>query len=59
MKLFENILGKGENAGKQVFSPFCHNIFCPTKNQVSSGVTCMPLSANAFNLDVSQILSFG
>ena len=29
-KPFDNIVGKGENAGNQHFLPFSHNVFYPT-----------------------------
>ena len=50
---FENILGKGENAGNQHFLllPQC---FLPFQKQVLIFVS----SASALNLDWSKILSF-
>ena len=65
-KPFENIVGKGENAGNQHFLLF-PQCFVPFKNQISSFwshlfcclLTLILLSANVFNLDQSKILSFG
>ena len=50
-KHFENIVGKGENAGNitSVFF-FSHNVFFTSQKEILS-------SANAFNLDQSEILS--
>ena len=58
-KPFENIVGKGENAGNQHFLLF-PQCFLPFPKQVSFfSVTFILSSANAFNLDQSKILSFG
>ena len=56
-KVFENIVGKGENAGNQhfLFFPQC---FQP-KSNFSFLVAFTLSSANAFNLDRSKILLFG
>ena len=54
---FENIAGKGENAGKQHFLLF-PKYFFPFQRQISVFKSLI-LSANAFNLDRSEILSFG
>ena len=56
---FENIVGKGENAGIQHFLPFspCFLIF--QRHFQINFVTYMIPSANAFDLDYSKILSFG
>ena len=53
---FENILGKGENAGRQYFLliPKC---FRPFSKQISI-VQLDNFSSSAFNLDLSNILSF-
>ena len=58
-KAFENIVGKGENAGNQHFLLFqqCFLLF-PIKNSIFLD-TFILLSANAFNLDWSKILLFG
>ena len=52
---FENILGKGENAGKHHFLLFS-KCFLPFPKQFVI-LVCNLLSANAFNLDYSNILS--
>ena len=54
MKAFENIVGKGEN----VFSPF-PTMFSTIKDINHHFNYFQLLSANAFNLDQSKILSFG
>ena len=54
---FENIVEKGENAGNQHFLLFQQCFFCPSQNQFQ--YLSYLLSANAFNLDQSKILSFG
>ena len=57
MEAFENILGKGKNAGNQHFLLF-PKYFLPIPTRIS--VFELPLSsANAFNLDECKILSFG
>ena len=54
MKVFENIMGKGENADYKQFLLF-PQYFRPVCREFSS-----PLSpANAFNLDQFKILVFG
>ena len=58
-KDFENIMGKGENAGNQHFllDPQC---FLPFPNQISIfGLHLFLLSANALNLNQSKVLTFG
>ena len=52
---FDNIVGKGENAGNQ------HSqCFLPFPNQISVfNLHFFLSSANAFNMDASKILSFG
>ena len=58
-KAFENIVGKGENAGNQHFLlfPQCFLLF-PTHIIFESRLICR-LQINAFNLDTPKILSFG
>ena len=56
---FENILGKGENAGNQHFLPFPKYFLHFQKQNSNFSVTIILLSAKAFNLDHSKILSFG
>ena len=51
---FENIVGKGQNAGSKPF-PLSNN-FLYTFLRIFQ---FFELSANAFNFDVSNILSFG
>ena len=56
---FENIMGKGENAGNHHFLIFLQ-CFLPFPNQVLIFyLNNILLSANAFNLDQSKILLFG
>ena len=57
--LFENIMGKGENAGNQHFLlfPIMFPILSRTKFFVKASFILS--SANAFNLDQAKILSFG
>ena len=59
MKAFENIVGKGENAGNQHFPlfPQCFLPFPPKKFHF--WVAFIFSSTNAFNLDQSKNLSFG
>ena len=57
-KPFENIVGKGENAGDQHFLPF-PQCFLPYHRQKSSFEPHLFSSANAFNLVMSKILLFG
>ena len=55
----ENIVGKEENAGNQYFLLF-QQCFLTSPNQISIfHFHLFLLSANAFNLDKSKILSFG
>ena len=57
-KPFENIVGKGENAGDQHFLLFSQ-CFLPYQRQKSSfWATIILSSVNAFNLVTSKILSF-
>ena len=49
----ENIVGKGENAGKPAFSPFPTMFSTVSKTNFDFSVTYNLLSANAFNLDRS------
>ena len=68
-KPFENIVGKGENAGKQHFL-LCQQCFLPIPNlpiypcflPIPNQITIFQShlsSANAFNLDQSKIVMFG
>ena len=59
MKPFENIVGKGENAGNQHFLLFPQCFLSIPKTNFNSSVTFISLSGNAFNLDQSKNLSFG
>ena len=52
MKPFENIVGKGENAGYQ-------QCFLPNHRQIIILARSNLLSASTFNLVQSKILSFG
>ena len=59
LQTFENIVGKGKNAGNQHFLlyPQCFLLFL---NQISIvQITFILSSANALNLDQSKILMFG
>ena len=58
-RAFENIVGRGENAGNRHFLlfPQCFLLFQNT--EIIICVTFILLYANAFNLDQSKILSFG
>ena len=56
---FENIVGKGENAGNQHFLLFPQFFHPSQKEFLCFLVTFKLLSANAFNLDQSKILVFG
>ena len=47
LSIFENIVGKGENAGNQHFLPFCHNIFTLSKTEVIIQATSILSSTNA------------
>ena len=55
---FENIVGKGENAGNQHFLLFPQCLY-PFKTKFIFSAELSLLSANAFNLDQSKKLSFG
>ena len=56
----ENIVGKGENAGKHHFLLFPPQCFQPYRRQKSSFLSTLILSsAHAFNLNQLKILSFG
>ena len=58
-KAFENIVGKGENAGNQHFLLF-PQCFLPCQRKILTILASLKSSsANAFNLDKSKILSFG
>ena len=54
-------MGKGENAGEEHFLHFpqCFFFFNRHKTNINFSVTFILLSANAFHLDQSKILSFG
>ena len=61
-KAFENIVGKGENAGNQHFLLFLqcfHNVFHTSQHKFHFSVTFIWSSAYAFNLDKFKNLSFG
>ena len=58
-KPFENIVGKGENAGNQHFLLFPAMFSIHPKKTFFFDVTFILLSAYAFNLDQSKNLSFG
>ena len=51
-------MGTGENAVTSIFS-FSHNVSTLSKIEIIILDNFILLSANAFNLDQSQILSFG
>ena len=55
---FENIIGKGENAGDQHFLLFPQR-FLSFPKQISIFESFILSSANPFNLDQSKVLSFG
>ena len=55
---FENIVGKGENAGYQHFLLF-PQCFQPHQTEIMISNTLMLSSANAFNFDLAKFLSFG
>ena len=59
-RAFENIVGKGENAGYQhfLFFPQCLFSVCP-KSKFNFSFQFILSSANAFNLNQSKIFSFG
>ena len=56
---FENIVGKGENAGNQHFLLFPIMFSTLLKTNFNIWVTFTLSSANSFSLDQSKILSFG
>ena len=58
-KAFENIVGKRENAGNQYFSPFPTMFSTQSEREIIISATLNLSSANAFNLDQSEILPFG
>ena len=58
MKPFENVGGKGENAGNQQFSPFPAMFSTHAKKNFCFEITFILSSANAFNLDHSKNLTF-
>ena len=58
-KPFENIVGKGENAGNHHFLLFPTMFSAHLKTNFSFSVTFMMSSAYAFSFDQSKILSFG
>ena len=55
---FENIVGKGENAGNQHISLFPHCCLS-IPERICFSVTFILSSANAMNFDQSENLSFG
>ena len=55
---FENIVGKGENAGHQYFSPFPTMVSNLSRTNLLTKATFNSSSADRFNLDPSKILSF-
>ena len=57
-KLFENIVGKRENAGNQHNFSILRHIFNPSWNKFQFLCPIYLLSGNAFNMDLSKILSF-
>ena len=58
-KPFENIVGKGENAGNQHFLLFSQYFLLLSKSEIIILTTFDLSSAKAFNLDQAEILSFG
>ena len=56
---FENIMGKGENAGYQHFLLFPQCLFTLSYTNFNFSLTFISSSANAFNLDQSTIFSSG
>ena len=58
-KAIENIVGKGENAGKQHFLLFPQCFYTLSQTNFSISATFKFSSANALNLDKSNNLSFG
>ena len=58
-KAFDNIVGKGENTGNYHFLLFPQCFLYLSNTKIIILATFILLSANAFNLDFSKILSFG
>ena len=58
-KTLENIVGKGENAGLPAFFSFPPMFSTLPKTNFNFSLTFILSSANALNLDQSQISSFG
>ena len=58
-KPFENIVGKGENAGNQHFLLFPHFFSTRPQTNFICSITFIFSSANAFDLDWCKILLFG
>ena len=58
-KAFENIVGKGENAGNQHFLLFPQCFLLYQKTEIIISVTVNLSSAYSFNLDKPKIFSFG
>ena len=56
---FENIVGKGENAGNLHFLVFPHNVSTRTKTKTIILETLTLSSASALNFVLSPKLSFG
>ena len=56
-KPFENIVGKGENAGHQHFL-LCQQLFPPSKTGITISGQFVISSASVFNLDQYEMLSF-
>ena len=55
----ENIVGKQENAGNQYFLLSPTMFFILARTNIAIWITFNLLSANALNLDLSEILLFG
>ena len=58
-KAFENMVGKGENAGNEHFLLFSTMFSALPGTNFNFWVTIILSSANFLNLDYFQILSFG
>ena len=58
-KAFENIVGRGENAGNQLFLLFPQCFLFLPRQILNCLVTFILSSANAFNLVMSKNLLFG
>ena len=56
--VFDNIVGKEENAGKQYFLLFPTMFSSLSEGEIIFSAMFIPLTANAFNLDRSKILPF-